>query len=259
MTCHIPKWPVAAPTVALGGKTWSAAVETLKKLTDSYPLALLIGRAGMGKTQVALEVCRRVNCIYIDLTELGEKNISTVAAVAAWRIIRHKISTLEKSKNRLVEVYRKHGYEGVLSIARVDPLWTLQTALALLENKPVIILDELIPSAEDPNFFELAYILHRIRNMNLQNASFIVTMLPDVYEKIVEKIPPLGNFFTYITVQLPDVVPEEELAEIIATYCPEKIEIARKILAERPDATIREILLELNNTPTRKYVELLID
>ncbi len=156
----------------------------------------------------------------------------------------------------MVEVYRRFGYEGLLSLARGDPAWTLRTALELAGTRTVIVLDELLPSAEDPKFFEVAYILHRIRNMHLSNASFLVTMLPEVYEKIVERIPPLGNFFIHITVQLPDVIPEEEVEDIVSVYCPEKTDLARKILAEKPDATIRELLLELNNMPSRRYVEL---
>ena len=56
--------------------------------------------------------------------------------------------------------------------------------------------------------------------------------------------------------QLPDVIPEDEVDDIISAYCPEKVELARKILAERPDITVRELLLELNNMPSRRYVEL---
>ncbi|MEM1807348.1 MAG: AAA family ATPase, partial [Pyrobaculum sp.] len=59
-----------------------------------------------------------------------------------------------------------------------------------------------------------------------------------------------------ITVQLPDVIPEEELDEIVALYCPERVELARKIYRERPDLTVRELLIELNHMPARKYVEL---
>jgi hypothetical protein len=98
--------------------------------------------------------------------------------------------------------------------------------------------------------------------MYLHNASFLVTVLPEVYEKIVERIPPLGNFFMHITVQLPDVVPEDEVEDIVSVYCPEKASLARKILAEKPDVTVRELLLELNNISlgvglTRRFVELI--
>ncbi|MEM1903435.1 MAG: AAA family ATPase, partial [Pyrobaculum sp.] len=243
-SCALPKWPVAGEGGKLGGKSWKSAVETLLKLTSTFPMAILLGRAGMGKSQVAFEVCKRVDCIYIDMTELNEKNLANIAAVVAWRLL---TQGLPEAKNRLIEAYRKFGYEGVLSLARGDPTWTLRTALELSSSRRVIVLDEFMPSAEDPKFFELAYILHRIRNMHLPNVSFLVTMLPEVYEKIVEKIPPLGNFFIHITVQLPDVIPEEELDEIVALYCPERVELARKIYRERPDLTVRELLIELNH------------
>ncbi|MEM1598942.1 MAG: AAA family ATPase [Pyrobaculum sp.] len=252
--CRIPKWPVAGEGYRLGGRSWQRAVEMLVKMTSAFPMAILLGRAGMGKSQVAYEVCKKTNCIYVDLTEVGERSMANVAAVIVWRILTRFGG--RDQKNRVVEVYKKFGYEGILSLARGDPAWTLRTALELAGGRTVIVLDELLPSAEDPKFFEVAYILHRIRNMHLENASFLVTMLPEVYEKIVERIPPLGNFFQHVTVQLPDVVPEEELDDIVAAYCPGKVEAARKILAERPDATVREILLELNNIPTRRYVEL---
>ena len=225
------------------------------KLTSAFPMAVLLGRAGMGKTHVAYEVCRRTNCIYVDLTEVGERNMANVVAIVVWRLLaRHGGRDV---KNRVAEVYRRFGYEGLLSLARGDPAWTLRTALELAGTRTVIVLDELLPSAEDPKFFEVAYILHRIRNMHLSNASFLVTMLPEVYEKIVERIPPLGNFLIHITVQLPDIIPEEEVEDIVSVYCPEKTDLARKILAEKPDATIRELLLELNNMPSRRFVELI--
>ncbi|ABL88313.1 conserved hypothetical protein [Pyrobaculum islandicum DSM 4184] len=255
MNCDIPKWPVAKDGLRLGGRSWIKAAEALVKLTSTFPMAILLGRAGMGKSQVAYEVCRRTNCIYVDLTEVGERNIANVAAIVAWRILA-RFGTRD-SKNRVAEVYKKFGYEGILSLAKGDPAWTLKTALELTGSRTVIVLDELLPSAEDPKFFEVAYILHRIRNMHLSNAAFLVTMLPEVYEKIVERIPPLGNFFIHITVQLPDVIPEDEVEEIVSVYCPEKADLARKILAERPDVTVRELLLELNNIPSRRYVELI--
>ncbi|MFN7106159.1 MAG: AAA family ATPase [Pyrobaculum sp.] len=257
MECHIPKWPVANASSKLGGKSWRRAVESLIKLTSSFPMSILLGRAGMGKTQVALEVCKKVDCIYIDLTEVGERDMASVVAAVAWRLLA-KYGRREV-KNKVVEVYKRHRYEGLLSLARGDPTWTLQTTLELVENKVVVALDELLPSPEDPKFFEAAYILHRIRNMNLHNASFLVTMLPEVYEKVVEKVPPLGNFFSYITVQLPDVVPRDEVEEIVSTYCPGRGKEALRMLEERPDATIRDILLELNNSQPRRYVEVPID
>ncbi|ACB39053.1 hypothetical protein [Pyrobaculum neutrophilum] len=254
MGCDIPRWPVAGESFQLGGRTWIRAAETLVKLTSAFPMAVLLGRAGMGKSQVAYEVCRMTNCIYIDLTEVGERNMANIAAIVAWRILAKYGG--RDPRNRVAEAYRKFGYEGLLSLARGDPAWTLRTALELAGPRVVVVLDELLPSAEDPKFFDVAYILHRVRNMHLPNASFLVTMLPEVYEKIVERIPPLGNFFLHITVQLPDVIPEDEVEEIVSVYCPEKAELARKILAERPDATVRELLLALNNMPSRRYIEL---
>lgn len=255
MSCNIPRWPVAGDGFKLGGNTWLRAVDSLVKLTSAFPMAVLLGRAGMGKTHVAYEVCRRTNCIYVDLTEVGERNMANVVAIVVWRLLARHGG--RDAKNRVVEAYRRFGYEGLLSLARGDPAWTLRTALELAGTRTVIVLDELLPSAEDPKFFEVAYILHRIRNMHLSNASFLVTMLPEVYEKIVERIPPLGNFLIHITVQLPDVIPEEEVEDIVSVYCPEKTDLARKILAEKPDATIRELLLELNNMPSRRFVELI--
>ena len=254
MSCNIPKWPVAGDGFKLGGRAWLRAADSLVKLTSAFPMAVLLGRAGMGKSQVAYEVCRRTNCIYVDLTEVGERNMANIVAIVVWRLLARYSG--REVRNRVVEVYRKFGYEGLLSLARGDPAWTLRTALEPAGTRTVIVLDELLPSAEDPKFFDMAYILHRIRNMHLPNASFLVTMLPEVYEKIVERIPPLGNFFIHITVQLPDIIPEEEVEEIVSVYCPEKTDLARKILAEKPDVTVRELLLELNNMPSRRYVEL---
>jgi len=254
VTCHIPTWPVASDKIALGGKSWIRAVESLIKLTSAYPMAVLLGRAGMGKSQVALEVCKRTNCIYIDFTEMGERSMANIAAVVAWRLLSRHGG--REAKSRIVEAYRKFGYEGLLSLARGDPTWTLKAALELADTRVVVVIDELLPSAEDPKFFEAAYILHRIRNMNLPNASFLVTMLPEVYEKIVERIPPLGNLFLHVTVQLPDVIPEEEVEDLVSSFCPEKAELAKKILQEKPDITVRELLLELNNLPSRRFVEL---
>jgi len=196
VSCDIPKWPVASDRYKLGGKSWLRAVDLLIQLTSVSPMAILLGRAGMGKSQVAYEVCRRTNCIYVDLTEVGERNIANVVAVVAWRLLTKYGG--KDSKNRVVEVYRKFGYEGLLSLAKGDPAWTLRTALELI----------------------------------------------------------------HITVQLPDVVPEEEVEDIVSVYCPEKAGLARKILAEKPDATVRELLLKLNNMPsgigpTRKFVELI--
>ncbi len=253
--CSIPKWPVAGEAYRLGGRSWQRAVESLVKLTSAFPMAVLLGRAGMGKSQVAYEVCKKTSCIYVDLTEVGERSMANIAAIVAWRLL-SRYGDRGGAKNRLLEVYRKFGYEGLASLARGDPAWTLRSALELAGTRTVVVLDELLPSAEDPKFFEVAYIMHRIRNMNLPNSSFLVTMLPEVYEKIVERIPPLGNFFIHITVQLPDVIPEEEVEDIVSAYCPEKAELARKILAEKPDMTVRELLLELNNMPSRRYVEL---
>ncbi|MFN3804215.1 MAG: AAA family ATPase [Pyrobaculum sp.] len=257
MDCHIPKWPVANGSFKLGGRSWHKAVESLLKLTASFPMVILLGRAGMGKTQVALEVCRKSDCIYVDLMEIRERDMANIVAAVTWRLLA-KYGRKEV-KNKVVEVYRKHRYEGLLSLARGDPTWTLQTALELVEGRVVIALDELLPSSEDPKFFEAAYVLHRIRNMNLHNASFLVTMLPEVYEKMVEKVPPLGNFFSHITVQLPDVVPRDEVEEIVSLYCLERGKEALRILEERPDATIRDILLELHNSSPRRYVEIPID
>lgn len=119
MTCHIPTWPVASDKIALGGKSWIRAVESLIKLTSAYPMAVLLGRAGMGKSQVALEVCKRTNCIYIDFTEMGERSMANIAAVVAWRLLSRHGG--REAKSRIVEAYRKFGYEGLLSLAKGGP------------------------------------------------------------------------------------------------------------------------------------------
>ena len=114
--CRIPKWPVAGEGYRLGGRSWQRAVEMLVKMTSAFPMAILLGRAGMGKSQVAYEVCKKTNCIYVDLTEVGERSMANVAAVIVWRILTRFGG--RDQKNRVVEVYKKFGYEGILSLAR---------------------------------------------------------------------------------------------------------------------------------------------
>lgn len=240
----------------MAGRSWLKAAEALVRLAKAYPMAALVGRAGMGKTQVLYHVCGALNCIYVDLTEASGRTAAEVAALVAWRIL-SRAGPLGR-RGRLAEAYRRYGYEGVLSLARGDPAWTLRAALELAGGRAVVALDELLPSSEDPRFFEAAYVLHRIRNMALHNASFIVAVLPDVYEKVVDKVPPLGNMLLHVTVQLPDVVSVEEAEEIVAAYCPERAEEARKLLEARPDMTVRELLLSLGGAAPR-YVELPVE
>lgn len=251
--CEIPKWPVASESFKLGGRSWLKAVDSAVKLASELPIVVLIGRAGMGKTQVMYEVCGRVECVYVDASEITERSAAQIFASIAWRLVSRYAGSAPRS--RVVEAYRKFGYEGILSLARADPSWTLKAALELAPRRVVIALDELLPSAEDPKFFDVAYVIHRLRNARLANASFLISMLPEVYEKIVESIPPVGNMLVHVTVQLPDVIPEDEVEEIVSAYCPEKARLARKILGERPDITVRELLLRLAGVLEPDYVE----
>lgn len=66
-------------------------------------MAILLGRAGMGKSQVAFEVCKRVDCIYIDMTELNEKNLANIAAVVAWRLLSRRLPRPRISSLRPIE------------------------------------------------------------------------------------------------------------------------------------------------------------
>lgn len=255
MACEVPSWPVAREDMPLAGRSWLKAAEALAALARAYPMAVLVGRAGMGKTQVLYHVCRALDCIYVDMTEASERTAAEVAALVAWRALSR---AGPGARGRLAEAYRRYGYEGLRSLARGDPTWTLKAALELMGGRAVVALDELLPSSEDPRFFEAAYVLHRIRNMALPGSSFLVSMLPDVYEKVVDRIPPLGNMLLHVTVQLPDVVAEEEAREIVAAYCPERAREVRRLLEARPDMTVRELLLSLGGSPPR-YVELPVE
>nr|WP_258871745.1 hypothetical protein [Pyrobaculum aerophilum] len=45
----------------------------------------------------------------------------------------------------MAEAYKKFGYEGLLSLAKGDPAWTLRSALELARGRTIIVLDELLP------------------------------------------------------------------------------------------------------------------
>jgi len=254
MNCRIPTWPIASRDGVLLGRAWREAAEALLKMADKYPLVALVGRAGMGKSQVSWYICKKLNCIYIDGTELPDRSTVGLVATVAWRIL-NRVDT--RIKHRLTVAYRKYGYFGISSLAQGDPAWTLKSALELVQGKIYVVLDELIPSTDDPKFFDVALALHRIRNMRLENASFITTFLPEVYEKLAEKITPLGDVLSLSTVQLPDVISREDLEELVEYYCPEKGEIANTLLSEKPDMTIRELLIYLYRNPS--YIELSIE
>ncbi|CCC81536.1 hypothetical protein [Thermoproteus tenax] len=243
MTCEIPTWPVARRGVKLMGRKWSVALEELTEMASRYPLSALIGRAGMGKTQVLYALCERVKCIYIDATELPDRSLSSLAAVVAWRLA----SEASSAKSKIVDVYRRYGFQGLLSLAQGDPSWTLAAALDLVSDRIVVALDEWMPSFEDPSFFQAASALHRIRNMSLSKASFVVAFLPEVFEKLAEKIPPLGNILASVAVQLPDYLDEEDAEAIVSSYCPDRVKSALTWLRSKPDATVRDLLMALTS------------
>ncbi|MGC8973057.1 MAG: AAA family ATPase [Thermoproteus sp.] len=251
MSCAIPSWPVAKRDAKLAGRRWIQALEELAELASRYPLSALIGRAGMGKTQVLYALCERTDCIYIDATEFPERSLAYMAAVVAWRL-----AARSTARSKVVDVYRRYGFQGLLSLAQGDPSWTLSAALDLAPGRVVVALDEWMPSPEDPQFFQAASALHRIRNMGLDRAGFVVSFLPEVYEKLASKIPPLGNILTAVSVQLPDVLAEEDAEEIAAAYCPERTKAAVSLLRARPDITVRELLMAMSAT---KEVEIPIE
>ncbi len=241
MPCDIPAWPVARRGLRLVGRRWAEALEELSALASRYPLSALIGRSGMGKTQLLYALCERIDCIYIDATELPQRDLAHVAAVVAWRL-----AVGSKTRSKITDVYRRYGFQGILSLAQGDPSWTLSSALDLAQGRLVVALDEWIPSPEDPQFFQAASALHRIRNMGLNKAGFVVSFLPEVYEKLASKVPPLGNVLTAVSVQLPDVLAEDEAWEIASAYCPERAKLAISLLRARPEATIRELLMAIS-------------
>lgn len=241
MSCAIPTWPVARRGFKLVGRRWAEALEELAALASKYPLSALIGRSGMGKTQVLYALCERVNCIYVDATELPQRDMAHVVAVVAWRL-----AAESKTRSKITDVYRRYGFQGILSLAQGDPSWTLSSALDLAQDRVVVALDEWIPSPEDPQFFQAASALHRIRNMGLDKAGFVVSFLPEVYEKLASKVPPLGNILSAVSVQLPDVLTEEEAWEVASAYCPERAKLAVSLLRARPEATIRELLMAMS-------------
>lgn len=244
MGCRIPEWPVASPEVGLTGKRWIAVAEDLAKLALKYPLAALVGRAGMGKSLVLLHVCGRLeDCVYLDATELPERSLAYIAAIVAWRL-----APKLQPKGRIAGVYKKYGFQGLLSLAQGDPGWLLSQTLAEYGPRVVVAVDELIPSPEDPAFFQAASALHRLRNMALKSAGFIFSFLPEVYEKLAEKIPPLGNILSSFSVQIPDVLDEDDVVEIIGRYCPEKVKEAVSAWRAKPDVSIRELLLAISAT-----------
>lgn len=241
MSCTIPTWPVARREAKLAGRRWADALEELAAIASRYPLSALIGRAGMGKTQLLYALCERTNCIYIDATEMPQRDMAHIAALVAWRL-----AVGSKVKTKITDVYRRYGFQGILSLAQGDPTWTLSSALDLAPGRIIVALDEWIPSPEDPQFFQAASALHRIRNMGLDKAGFVVSFLPEVYEKLVSKVPPLGNILSAVSVQLPDVLTEEEAEEIANVYCPERAKLAVSIIRARPEATIRDLLMAMS-------------
>lgn len=244
MSCSIPTWPVARREVKLTGRRWLGALEELVELSSRYPLSALIGRAGMGKTQVLYALCERVPCIYIDATELPERSMAYIAAVVAWRLAVEN----RAAKSKIVDIHRRYGFQGLLALAQGDPSWTLSAALDLASGRMVVALDEWMPSTDDPQFFQAASTLHRIRNMGLDRASFVVSFLPEVYEKLASKVPPLGNILASVSVQLPDVLDERDVEEVISAFCPDKVKAALSWLRSRPDSTVRELLMALSST-----------
>jgi hypothetical protein len=223
----------------LAGKRWLSAAEDLAALASRYPLAALVGRAGMGKSQVLLHLCKD-SCIYIDATELQERSLAQIAAAVAWRLA-------PRLRGRIAEAYRSYGYSGLLSLAQADPSWVLSEALSQQGARLIVAIDEFIPSAEDPDFFRAAAALHRLRNLAPRSAGFIFSFLPEVYEKLAEKIPPLGNILSSVVVQLPDVLDEDDVLEIANHYCPERAKEALAIWRARPDITVRELLMALSS------------
>jgi hypothetical protein len=52
VSCNISRWPVAGDGFKLGGNIWLRTVDSLVNFTTAFPMAVLLGRAGMGSARL---------------------------------------------------------------------------------------------------------------------------------------------------------------------------------------------------------------
>jgi len=256
---RLPLWPVGG-SGELVGRRWIEAAEEAIGLLRRSRIVCLVGRAGMGKTRVLRYIESKLNdyvTFFIDCTELWDRSLGGVArwiAVRGWWSVVELVKKVGGSRGRgcrLVEVFKRGGGWGLAEYASNMPSDFLlelgEVAKAAGFKGVVLLLDELVVSFDDPKAFEAIYALHRLRNVDSDNVRAVATMLPEVFESLLVRDPPLGSVLQHSMVVLPDVPTSDELVEILSYYFPDMGPdrlrlLVNYVVSERPNLTVRDAI-----------------
>lgn len=215
------------------GKSWRAARDNALNMVNSgYQLITIIGRAGSGKTHIALNICGELRksglCLFVDASQLPDKKLGTVLSVA--------LRVNEDHVAQLIKIARSRKLSGnlgrfvKLSVSEmaaaalnypVDTLTLLHDALSSVGfNIVAITIDEGALSQDDPSIGSFISTVHALRNLmpRLDKLRLVLTLLPDVVDYIAKSDAPLFEILSMGVVNLPDYVSEDDLAEIIQAY-----------------------------------------
>lgn len=214
------------------GPSWRAVRERVLGMLNDYQLITLVGRAGSGKTHLALNLRNELRknwlCLYLDAVQLIDKRLGQLISVAI-----NDNSDLVKEVLRLgrsrklsdpLSRFTKLSMNELTAAAFNYPINFLtllhDLTLAVGLRGLVLIIDEGALSQDDQSISSFMSSIHAFRNVmpRLSGLRLILTMLPDVIDYIAKNDPPLFEILSMGVVNLPDYVTEDDLKEIAAAY-----------------------------------------
>ncbi|MFP3238311.1 MAG: AAA family ATPase [Caldivirga sp.] len=214
------------------GPSWRAVKRRVLEMIDGYQLITLVGRAGSGKTHMALNLCKELKaswlCMYLDAAQLGDKRLGQLISTA--------VRDNEDSIRGVMKLGKSRKLDNALSRFIKLSINELTTAaynypidfLTMLHNLTlavglrglVLVIDEGALSQDDQYIGAFTTAIHALRNImpKLSGLRLILTMLPDVVDYIAKNDPPLFEILSMGVVNLPDYVTEEDLKEVARAY-----------------------------------------
>ncbi len=217
------------------GRSWTSARDKIIDLVSrGYHLITVVGRAGSGKTHIALNVYHSLAeigyvCTYVDAALAPSKDISSIAQLMISEnasVISDLLRRARDSKisDRRLRALSKLNILELSELARrssvqlISYLHDLVCALGL--RGLVLILDEGILSQDDPRAQEFVATLHLLRNLLTRLCRLIVitTMLPDALDYVSKVDAPLFEILSLGVVSLPDYVSREDMIDIAKAY-----------------------------------------
>ncbi|ABW01226.1 ATP-binding protein [Caldivirga maquilingensis] len=214
------------------GPSWRTVKEKVMGMINDYQLMALVGRAGSGKTHMALNICSELRrewlCMYLDAAQLTDKRLGQLLGVAVKNnedFIKG-VMRLAKSKrlNGTLSRFIKLSINDLISASLnypVDFLTMLHDlTLAVGLKGLVLVIDEGALSQDDQSIGGFITAVHTLRNTmpRLSGLRVILTMLPDVVDYIAKNDPPLFEILNMGVVNMPDYVTEEDLMEVADAY-----------------------------------------